>query len=199
KREKITGEKAEAFLKSRPLVFDKKGDEHYDTVSALIKSVRGSDPDAALYWLGKLVASGEDPRFICRRLLILSSEDVGLADPYALILAEAAAGAVERVGLPEARINLAHLVIYLSCAPKSNTGYLAVEKAMEYINKENLEVPRHLTKRGQSEYKYPHDFPGGWVEQKYLPKEISFLSWKGIGDEKRLQEELEKRKAKNKD
>ncbi len=149
-------------------ILDKK--EHYNLISAFIKSVRGSDPDAAIYYLARMLELGEDPRFIARRLVILASEDIGLADPMALPIATAAAQAVELVGLPEAEINLAHATIYLSLAPKSNSAYKALKRAKEVSNLP-AEVPYHLRNLPNSGYKYPHDF-GGWVEQRYLPESI---------------------------
>ena len=144
--------------------------EHYDLISAFIKSVRGSDPDAAIFYLSRLLHLGEDPRFIARRLVILASEDVGLADPNALPIAVAAAQAVEIVGMPEAAINLAHVTIYLSLAPKSNSAYKALKRAEE-ISKKPVEVPKHLRNVPESGYVYPHDH-GGWANQRYLPEGI---------------------------
>lgn len=158
-------------------------DAHYDQVSALIKSVRGSDPDAGLYWLARMLAGGEDPRFIARRLVILASEDVGLADPMALVVADAAARAVEFVGLPEAQLNLAEAVVYLATAPKSNRVTVALGRAQADVERAGrAEVPLHLRDRhypgaarlGHGEgYRYPHDDPRGWVEQAYRPPEAA--------------------------
>lgn len=158
-------------------------DAHYDQISALIKSVRGSDPDAGLYWLARMLAGGEDPRFVARRLVILASEDVGLADPMALVVAEAAARAVELVGLPEARLALAQAVVYLAAAPKSNRVTVALGRADEDVQRAGrTEVPLHLRDRhypgaarlGHGEgYLYPHDDPTGWVDQPYRPPEAS--------------------------
>ncbi|MGC8819540.1 MAG: hypothetical protein ACP5PP_00310 [Fervidobacterium sp.] len=146
--------------------------EHYNLASAFIKSIRGSDPDAALYYMARMLNGGEDPRFISRRLVILASEDIGLADPFALVLATATMQAVENVGLPECVINLAECVIYLSLAPKSNSSYEAVNKAQMVAKQSmNIPVPRHLLNVEDSGYKYPHAF-GGFVKQSYLPKEI---------------------------
>ncbi len=153
----------------KKLVFTKK--EHYDLISAFIKSVRGSDPDASIYYLARMLELGEDPRFIARRLIILASEDIGLADPHALPIAVSGAQAVEYVGLPEAEIVLAHVTIYLSLAPKSNSAYMALKRAKEKAQIPS-EVPRHLKNIPESGYKYPHDF-GGWVDQKYLPENIN--------------------------
>lgn len=146
--------------------------EHYNLASAFIKSIRGSDPDAALYYMMRMIEGGEDPRFIARRLVILASEDVGLADPFALVLAVATSHAVESVGLPECIINLSECVIYLSLAPKSNSSYEAVSKALELARKTmNIPVPRHLLNVENSGYKYPHLY-GGFVKQTYLPKQV---------------------------
>jgi len=156
-------------------------DDHYDQVSALIKSVRGSDPDAGLYWLARMLEAGEDARFIARRLVILASEDVGMADPLALVVADAAARAVEMVGLPEASLNLAQAVVHLACAPKSNRVTTALSRAQEDVRSGGRAgVPAHLRDahyRGAAEvghgvgYRYPHDEPGGWVSQQYRPVE----------------------------
>ncbi|MDA8314894.1 MAG: replication-associated recombination protein A [Actinomycetota bacterium] len=154
-------------------------DEHYDQVSAFIKSIRGSDPDAGLYWLARLLDAGEDARFVGRRLVILASEDVGMADPQALVVADAAARAVEMVGLPEAALNLAHAVVYLACAPKSNRVTVALGRARGDVRgSERAEVPAHLRDRHYrgaetighgTGYRYPHDAPQGWVPQQYRP------------------------------
>lgn len=175
---RITLSVAEESIQRKAVVYDKKGDQHYDTISAFIKSMRGSDPDAAIYYLAKMLYAGEDPRFIARRIVICASEDVGDADPMALLVATAALRAVEFVGMPEARIPLAQAVIYIAGAPKSNAAYRAIEAALEDIrNEQTLEVPDHLKdshyrgaeKLGHGKgYKYPHDY-GGRVEQEYLP------------------------------
>lgn len=147
--------------------------EHYNLASAFIKSIRGSDPDAALYYMARMLNGGEDPRFIARRLVILASEDVGLADPFALVLATATMQAVESVGLPECAINLSECVIYLSLAPKSNSSYEAVSKALEIARlTTNIPVPRHLLNIEDSGYKYPHEY-GGFIKQRYLPQQIT--------------------------
>jgi putative ATPase len=158
-------------------------DAHYDQVSALIKSIRGSDADAGLYWLARMLEGGEDARFIARRLVILASEDVGLADPLALVVADAAARAVEFVGLPEAQLNLAQAVVYLARAPKSNRVTVALARAMDDVRDgPRTDVPVHLRDRhyqgartlGHGEgYRYPHDDPRGWVEQAYRPAELT--------------------------
>ncbi|MBO8159819.1 replication-associated recombination protein A [Thermosyntropha sp.] len=162
--------------------YDKTGDYHYDTISAFIKSIRGSDPDAAVFWLAVMLEGGEDPKFIARRLIIHAAEDIGLADPQALVIAAAAAKAVEFVGMPEARIPLAEAAIYLATAPKSNRSYLAINEAINTVKKmKKIKVPSHLASADHSRarellgkgtgYKYPHDY-GGYVEQQYLPDEI---------------------------
>jgi len=195
-RRNIVEEDFKKILNKRIFSYDKKGDEHYNTISAFIKSIRGSDPDAALYWLAKLISLGEDPRFIVRRLLILASEDIGLAEPFAIVMASSVANAVEKVGMPEAKIILSELVIYLSLLPKSNSSYKAIESAFSYFeNEEELKVPEHLTKKGGKFYKYPHSF-GGYVEQEYIPGKVKFLELKGIGYEQKLIDYI--RKTKNK-
>ena len=162
---------------SRVQRYDKGGDEHYDIVSAFIKSMRGSDPDAAVYWLARMLAGGEDPKFIARRMFILASEDVGNADPQALLIAEAAFRATEVIGLPECRINLAQAAVYLALAPKSNASYAAINAAQEDVRTSpSRAVPSYLRDRhrpGSDEYGtylYPHDYPGAWVDQRYLPQ-----------------------------
>jgi len=164
-------------VQKKAIVYDRQGDAHYDVISAYIKSIRGSDPDAALFWLARMLEAGEDARFIARRLIVHASEDVGLADSRALLVAVAAAQAVEHVGLPEARLNLAHATIYLATAPKSNSVYTAIAAALEDAGSA-APVPMHLrdasypgAKRlGHGEgYRYPHDFPGHTVEQEYRP------------------------------
>lgn len=174
---KITIEIAEESIQKKVIVYDKKGDQHYDTISAFIKSMRGSDPDAAIYYLAKMLYAGEDPRFIARRIVICASEDVGNADPMALVVATSALRAVEFIGMPEARIPLAQATIYITKAPKSNASYKAIEAALKDIStEETIEVPDHLKdshypnakKLGHGKgYKYPHDY-GGYVEQDYL-------------------------------
>jgi len=162
--------------------YDRSGDWHYDSISAFIKSIRGSDPDAALYWLAVMLEGGEDPKFIARRLIVHAAEDIGLADPFALSIANAAADAVQYVGLPEARIPLAEATIYLCTAPKSNSSKLAIEAAMAAVRHQNkIVVPPHIADTSHSKagsilgkgkgYKYPHDY-GGYVQQSYLPDEL---------------------------
>ena len=172
----------EDALQRRSVLYDKAGDQHYDTISAFIKSVRGSDPDAALYWLGRMVEAGEDPLFISRRLVILASEDVGLADPMALPLAVAAQQAVHFIGMPEGRIPLAEATVYLAMAPKSNSAYAALNRAMEDVRKSRNEpVPLHLrnaatglmSRMGYGKgYKYSHDYEGHFTLQEYLPRSL---------------------------
>ena len=177
-RSTITVEDADDAMRQRYLRYDRAGDRHYDVISAFIKSMRGSDPDAALAWLARMISSGEDPRFIARRMVIFASEDVGLADPQALLTAVAAAQAVEIAGMPEAQLNLAQAAIALALAPKSNAVTRAIGAAMRDLDERGGgEVPENLKniatpgRRRQAEerYKYPHDHPGGWVEQPYRP------------------------------
>ena len=175
----VTLKIAEDALQKRVLKYDKGGDNHYDTISAYIKSMRGSDPDAAVYWLARMLAAGEDPKFIARRLVIQAAEDVGNADPMALVVATAAAQAVQFVGLPEAQIPLAQATIYLACAPKSNASYVAISRASkDVVERKGPPVPIHLRdanypgakKLGHGKgYLYPHDFPSHHVEQEYVP------------------------------
>jgi putative ATPase len=177
----------------RDLIYDRQGDAHYDTVSAFIKSVRGSDADAALYWLARMLAAGEDPRFIMRRLLILASEDIGLADPQALAHTAAAARALEWVGLPEGQYHLAQATIYLCLAPKSNStqAYFKAKAALEDQGATQVPTPlqdAHRDRKGLGHgqgYLYPHNFPGHWVEQEYLPKELAGASFYEPGSEGR--------------
>ncbi len=175
----ITAETAAEALQERLLTYDRQGDSHYDMASALIKSIRGSDPDAALYWMARMISGGEDPLFIARRLIISAAEDIGNADPRGITVAVAAAQAVQMIGMPEGRIPLAQAVTYLAGAPKSNAAYLAINEAFSLVeNEKNKPVPRHLRdssyrgakrmKHGEG-YLYPHDFPGHYVPQDYLP------------------------------
>jgi putative ATPase len=174
-------DRAADAVQKKAIVYDRQGDAHYDVISAFIKSIRGSDPDAAVFWLARMIEAGEDPRFIARRMIVHASEDIGLADPRALLVAVAAAHAVEHVGLPEARLNLAEAALYLALAPKSNSVYLAIGSAAEDARSSDP-VPLHLrdasvpTSRqlGHGKgYKYPHDFPGHRVEQEYRPGRFS--------------------------
>ncbi|MFB0527642.1 MAG: replication-associated recombination protein A [bacterium] len=192
---------AEESIQKKAVVYDKKGDEHYDTISAFIKSMRGSDPDATLYWLAKMIYVGEDPRFIARRIVICASEDVGNADPQALVVANAALEACEFLGMPEAKIPLAQAAIYIACAPKSNAAYKGIDKALADIEeKKVLKPPKYLTKVGQKDYKYPHNYAKGWVEQHYLPVKRRYYFPTEEGYEakiKKRMEELESRIAKD--
>ena len=166
-----------------PLYFDKKGDYHYDTISAFIKSVRGSDTDAAVYWLAVMLEGGEDPLFIARRLIVLASEDIGNAEPYALSLASAAFDAVKKIGMPEARIILAQITTYLAAQPKSNAAYQAIQSAQNEVRKNGAQqVPLHLRNAPKrlmkelnygGEYKYPHDYDGHFVDETYLPEKLA--------------------------
>lgn len=178
----ITDEMVANRLQQNPLAYDKGGDMHYDIISAFIKSIRGSDPDAALYWLARMIEGGEDPKFIARRLVISASEDVGLANPNALLLANAAFDAVNKIGWPEGRIPLAEATVYLATSPKSNSAYLAVDEALACVRKTgNQPVPLYLRNAPtqlmkslgyHDGYKYAHDFPGHFVEQQYLPDQL---------------------------
>lgn len=172
----ITEEDVRDAVPTRAQRYDKGGDEHYDVVSAFIKSMRGSDPDAALYYLARMLEGGEDPKFIARRIFILASEDVGNADPQALLVAEAAFRATEVIGMPECRINLAQAVVYMALTPKSNASYAALARALDDVRRAPARpVPNHLRDRHRpgsdsyGDYLYPHDYPGHWVEQRYLP------------------------------
>lgn len=179
----ITNELVVARLQENPLAYDKDGEMHYDIISAFIKSIRGSDPDAALYWMARMIEGGEDPKFIARRLVISAAEDVGLANPNALLLANAAFDAVMKLGWPEGRIPLAEAAVYLATSPKSNSAYLGIDSALELVRQTgNLPVPLHLRNAptglmkelGYSDgYKYSHDFPGNFVVQQYLPDDLA--------------------------
>jgi putative ATPase len=179
---RVTPARAQEALGRQILRYDREGDTHYDVVSAFIKSMRGSDPDAAVWWLARMVTSGEDPRFIARRMVIFASEDVGNADPMALVVAVSAFQALEFVGLPEAQLNLSQAATYLAAAPKSNASTIAIARASEDVRAfPAAGVPPHLRDahyRGAAGlghgkgYRYPHDHPGGWVEQEYLPEEV---------------------------
>ena len=186
----ITDKMVEERLQQNPLAYDKQGDIHYDIISAFIKSIRGSDPDAALYWMARMIEGGEDPQFIARRIVISASEDVGLANPNALLLANAAFDTVMKIGWPEARIALAEAVVYLATSPKSNSAYLGIDAALAKVRETgNLPVPLHIrnaptklmAELGYHDgYKYPHDYPGHFTPQQYLPNEIqSERFWHG--------------------
>jgi putative ATPase len=201
----LTLEVAEQSIQKKAVVYDGDGDAHYDTISAFIKSMRGSDPDATLYWLAKMIHAGEDPRFIARRIVIHAAEDVGLADPMALVLAQAAFQAAEFIGWPEARIPLAEAAIYIATAPKSNTVVMAIGAAMKDVESgRTLAVPEHLrdshyagAKRlGHGEgYKYAHDHPEHFVAQDYLGSEKRYYEPTEQGVEKKIKERLEKWRA----
>ncbi|MDR1561722.1 MAG: replication-associated recombination protein A [Dysgonamonadaceae bacterium] len=178
----ITDEKVIDRLQENPAAYDKDGEIHYDIISAFIKSIRGSDPDGAIYWLARMVAGGEDPKFIARRLLISAAEDIGLANPNALLLANTCFDAVTKIGFPECRIILAETTVYLATSPKSNSAYMSIENALKEVNESgNLPVPLHLRNAptqlmkdlnyGKG-YKYSHDYEGNYVKQEYLPEEI---------------------------
>lgn len=197
---------AEESIQKKAVVYDKDEDKHYDTISAFIKSMRGSDPDAGLYWLAKMLYAGEDPRFIARRIVICAAEDVGNADPQALIIANAAMQAAEFLGMPEARIPLAQAVCYIACAPKSNAAYLGIEKAMKDVEEGRaMEVPEHLKDAGYPGaeklghgigYKYSHDYKDHYVKQEYIPEKKVYYEPADTGYEKKIKEYLDKlRKA----
>ena len=200
----ITLDVAEECIQKRVVRYDKTGDNHYDTISAFIKSVRGSDPDAAVYYLAKMLYAGEDVKFIARRLMISASEDVGNADPNALTVAVSAAQAVERIGMPEAQIILAQATTYLASAPKSNASYMSIAAAMDNVKNVKTTVPAHLQDahyKGAAKlghgigYKYAHDYPDHYVEQQYLPTEIKdevFYAPTEIGYEKQIKDHLER-------
>jgi len=196
---------AEDAAQKRAVKYDRDGDAHYDVISAFIKSIRGSDPDAALYWLARMIYAGEDPKFIARRMIIAASEDIGLADSRALEVATAAARAVDFVGLPEARINLAHAAIYLATAPKSNSVIKGIDKASKIVRERHCDnVPKLLRdssypgalKLGHgSEYKYPHSYKDGYVRQDYLPENVKrekYYDPSSLGDEQRIKEYLDR-------
>lgn len=200
---------AEESIQKKAVGYDKDEDSHYDTISAFIKSMRGSDPDAALYWLAKMLYAGEDPRFIARRIVICAAEDVGNADPQALVLANAAFQISEFVGMPECRIPLAQAVCYIASAPKSNAAYLGIDKAMKDVEESRtLEVPQHLKDshyKGAERlghgigYKYSHDYKDHYVDQKYIPEKKVYYEPTDIGYEKKIKEYLEKLRTKNKE
>ena len=176
----ITDDKVKRSLQQNPLAYDKDGEMHYDIISAFIKSIRGSDPDAALYWMARMIEGGEDPAFIARRIIISAAEDIGLANPNALLLANAAFDAVTKIGWPEGRIPLAEAVVYLATSPKSNSAYMGINSALQTVRETgNLPVPLHLRNAptklmadlGYSDgYKYSHDYPGHFVKQQFLPQ-----------------------------
>jgi len=191
---------AQDSIQRKALRYDRDEDQHYDTISAFIKSMRGTDPDAALYWMAKMLEAGEDPRFIARRICICAAEDVGNVDPLALVLANSALSVAEFVGMPEARIPLAQAAIYVACAPKSNASYLGIDKAIKTIQNERVqEVPSSLKdasydsakKLGHGiDYKYAHDYQDHFVKQKYTKRKIKFYQPQEIGYEKKIKERL---------
>jgi len=191
---------AQESMQKKAVVYDRAGDGHYDTISAFIKSMRGSDPDATLYWLAKMLQAGEDIRFIARRIVICAAEDVGNADPNALVVANAAAYASEFIGLPEARIPLAQAALYIATAPKSNAAYKGLETAIKDVQEgRTLEVPTHLKvssykgaeRLGRGGYKYAHNYKGHFVEQEYLPSTKKYYHPTGLGYEKVIKERLQ--------
>ena len=201
----ITIDVASECIQKRVISYDKKGDNHYDTISAFIKSMRGSDPDAAVYYLARMLYAGEDVKFIARRIMILASEDIGNADPMAMVVASSAAAAVERVGMPEAQIILSQAVTYMACAPKSNAAYNAISEAMRVVKETKTPpVPAHLQDAhyGAAEklghgvgYKYAHDYPDHYVKQQYLPDGLTdqvFYKPSDIGYEAKIQEYFKK-------
>lgn len=207
----ITKEVAEECIQKKVARYDKDGDNHYDTISAFIKSMRGSDPDAAVYYLARMLNAGEDPKFIVRRMMVCASEDVGNADPQALQVAVAASLAVERLGMPEARITLAQAASYIATAPKSNASIMAIDDALSTVRDTgNLPIPPHLqdahyksaAKLGHGiGYKYAHDYPNHYVEQQYLPYELNgkeFYSPTGNGYENKIKEHMKKLKGQGK-
>ncbi|MDY3842943.1 MAG: replication-associated recombination protein A [Prevotella sp.] len=179
----ITDRMVEERLQQNPLAYDKDGEMHYDIISAFIKSIRGSDPDAALYWMARMIEGGEDPKFIARRVVISAAEDIGLANPNALLLANAAFDAVNKIGWPEGRIPLAEAVVYLATSPKSNSAYLGIDAALAEVRRSGNQpvplpirnAPTQLMKQlGYHDgYLYPHDYPGSFVQQQYLPDEVA--------------------------
>ena len=199
---------AEESIQKKQVLYDKDGDAHYDTISAFIKSLRGSDPDAALYWMAKMIYAGEDFRFIARRICICAAEDVGNADPRALILANAAMQTAEFVGMPEARIILAQAAVYVACAPKSNAAYLGIEAALKDVKEGRTQaVPEALKGTGYSGakrlgrgegYKYAHDYPGHYVEQEYMPHPAKYYEPTDQGYEAKIKERLANLKPKKK-
>ena len=196
-------------MQRKAIVYDGTGDEHYDAASALIKSMRGSDPDAAVYWVARMIEAGEDPRFIARRIAILASEDIGNADPRAVSVAAACFDIVEKVGMPEARITLAQAAIYMATAPKSNASYVAIEKALSDVREgRTIPVPKHLkdthyqgSKRlgHGKEYKYAHDYEGGYVNQDYLGVEKTYYEPTDRGYEAEIAARLAKQREQLRD
>jgi len=201
----ITVSIAEESIQQKQVNYDGDGDAHYDTISAFIKSMRGSDPDAALYWMAKMIYAGEDPRFIARRIVICAAEDVGNADPQALVLANAAFQSIELIGLPEARIILAQAAVYVACAPKSNAVYLGIDKALADVKEQRTQgVPAHLKdghykgaeKLGHGQgYKYAHDYPQHYVDQEYMPHQAVYYEPTLQGYEAKIKARLDELKS----
>ncbi len=210
--EKVTVEQFEELRHSQSLYYDKKSEAHYDTISAFIKSVRGSDPDASLYYLARMIEGGEDPLFLARRLIILASEDIGNANPMALVMATSAFQAVHAIGMPEGRIILSQCTTYLACSEKSNRSYLAIGEALEAAKKTGAsEIPYNIRNAPTAAmkdwgygkgYQYPHNFPGGWVKEQYLPddlKDARFYKPGPNGTEKKIQDFMRARGKKIED
>jgi len=199
----INNEIVQNAIQSNLAIYDKAGEQHYDIISAFIKSIRGSDPNAAVYYLARMIEGGEDPKFICRRMLISASEDIGLANPNALLLATNCFQAVEKIGLPEGRIPMSQLAIYLACSPKSNSAYLAIKAAQSEVRESgNLPIPLHLRNAPTSlmkdigygkDYQYAHDHAGAFVNIEYMPQELSgttFFKPKQVGSESKITETM---------
>lgn len=206
KKQKITNEDVLSVLQENIAVYDKNGEQHYDIISAFIKSIRGSDPNAAVYWLARMLEGGEESKFIARRLLILASEDIGLANPNALVMANSCFQAVSIIGNPEARLILSETTVYLAVSPKSNSTYLAIDKALEFVRKTgNLQVPLHLRNAPTQlmkdlnygkDYQYAHSYEGNFINQEFLPEAFSGTSFYHPGEnstENKIKEELEKK------
>ena len=195
---------ASESIQKKQIQYDRDGDAHYDTISAFIKSMRGSDPDAALYWLAKMLYAGEDPRFIARRICICASEDVGNADPQALVLATSAMQTAEFVGMPEARIVLAQAAVYVACAPKSNASYLGIEKALKDVQQKRTQGVPDALKDGSykgaeklgrgKDYKYAHDYKDHYVQQDYMPERVKYYEPTAMGYEAKIKQRLQELK-----
>jgi putative ATPase len=203
---KITNSLIESIVQQQSFAYDKKGENHYDVVSAFIKSIRGSHIDATLYWLARMINAGEKPEFICRRMIISAAEDIGLANPNALLLAQAAMQSVLSIGMPEGRIVMSEVAIYLASSPKSNSAYLAIDKALDHIRKSGPDpVPLHLRNAPTAlmkeleygtKYKYPHDHPNNFTPQPYLPEELKNIKWyqaQSNAAEKKIQQKQDER------
>lgn len=203
---KITNSLIESIVQQQSFAYDKKGENHYDVVSAFIKSIRGSHIDATLYWLARMINAGEKPEFICRRMIISAAEDIGLANPNALLLAQAAMQSVQSIGMPEGRIVMSEVAIYLASSPKSNSAYLAIDQALDHIRKSGPDpVPLHLRNAPTAlmkeleygtKYKYPHDHPNNFTPQPYLPEELKNIKWyqaQSNAAEKKIQQKQDER------